>query len=597
MIGTVLSDRYRVDELLGEGAMGRVYRAEHVLMRKRVALKILHRELTPVPEIVQRFEREAMASAQIQHPHVAGATDFGKLSDGSVFLVLEYVEGRGLGALIEEGPVPYARVLRIGQQICEALEAAHTLGIVHRDLKPDNVLLVENEESGEFIKVLDFGIAKMPVEASTEGKPITQVGMVYGTPEYMAPEQALGQDVDGRADLYALGVLLYEMLAGVRPYEGPAVGLLGQQLTKPLPVISDRAFRVKVPARVEAFVRDLLLIDPLKRVPSASAARARIEALLTEMENGTLERRGDRSRLSIGIEEVTNKLDQATKNLPEPLGRVVRSRRSRTALLGFSFGAVGVVTAMAALGVVTASGDADRKPAPEVSLPAAPEPLQPVSNGEEEFKVELERAKEQGLAGLSELGQRFPGQARVHMELAFALANDKQFTESVDAARLALALDPKLNESPVIAGTLFRAAQSQAASASAFRLLRGSMGSFGADIIYDLREMPGVKPWVKKQADEYLFSEDAKSLASPALLLALDLSRVSDCREAESLVKRAILVGDRRALPGLKKLEQKSSCGRADCFPCLRDRPDLKAALTAVTRRVELTEESSTGGP
>src|ERR1017187_9180651 len=210
LIGTLLADRYRLFSLLRQGGVGRVYLAEHALMRKRVAVKILHRELTQVPEVVARFEREAMAAANIDHTNVAAATDFGKLPDGSVFLVLEYVQGRSLRELIDEGPLLIERALHVAQQMTSALVTAHALGIVHRDLKPENVMLVEKGGDPDFVKVLDFGIAKVPVqEVSDRGsirpaKVITRVGMIFGTPEYMAPEQALGQNVDARADLYAL---------------------------------------------------------------------------------------------------------------------------------------------------------------------------------------------------------------------------------------------------------------------------------------------------------------------------------------------------------------------------------------------------------
>ena len=166
--------------------MGKVYAAEHVLMRKRLAVKILHRELTAVPEVVARFEREAMAAANIDHPNVAAATDFGKLPDGSVFLVLEFVQGRNLRDEIAPGPMPFERALRIARQIGSALAAAHALAIVHRDLKPENVMLIEKGADPDFAKVLDFGIAKVPIgEQSGDdrgGKPITKVGMVFGTP-------------------------------------------------------------------------------------------------------------------------------------------------------------------------------------------------------------------------------------------------------------------------------------------------------------------------------------------------------------------------------------------------------------------------------
>ncbi|MFO0669399.1 MAG: serine/threonine-protein kinase [Polyangiaceae bacterium] len=275
--GTVVSDRYRVEELLGQGAMGAVYRATHVHMRKRVALKVLLPELSGREDIVARFEREAMAAAHIEHPNVVAATDFGRLPNGAFFLVLEYVEGRSLReALAVERRFTPRRAARIGAQIASALARAHSLGIVHRDLKPDNVMLVRREgpatatASGalatsppaedDTVKVLDFGIAKVSAGMSPDGgKVLTQVGAVFGTPEYMAPEQAMGEAVDGRADLYALGVTLYEMLSGHRPFEADSpIVLLTKHVSEAPAPISVRAPEVSIPPALEALVMRLL---------------------------------------------------------------------------------------------------------------------------------------------------------------------------------------------------------------------------------------------------------------------------------------------------------------------------------------------------
>ncbi|HEU5077172.1 MAG TPA: protein kinase [Polyangiaceae bacterium] len=284
-VGTTLADRYRLDDLLGTGGMGRVYAAEHILMRKKLAVKVLHRELTTVPEVVKRFEREAMAAAHIEHPNVAAATDFGKLPDGSVFLVLEFVQGELLRDEIAKGPLPPDRALRIARQIASALASAHELEIVHRDLKPENVMLVKKGNNNDFVKVLDFGIAKVPIgevgELARDGQPITRAGMVFGTPEYMAPEQALGQSVDGRADLYALGTMLFEMLAGVRPYSSKSqVGILGQQLANPVPSFAVRAPGIGIPLSVEQVVHRLLARDADDRYQSANEVVTAIDELL-----------------------------------------------------------------------------------------------------------------------------------------------------------------------------------------------------------------------------------------------------------------------------------------------------------------------------
>ncbi len=282
-IGTLLAERYRIDALLGAGGMGRVYAAEHVLMHKRLAVKVLHRELTSVPEVVARFEREAMAAANIDHPNVAAATDFGHLPDGCVFMVMEYVEGRNLRDEIAAGPLPVERAAAIARQIASALASAHALEIVHRDLKPENVMLVTKGADPDFVKVLDFGIARVPIAeaADRDSPPITRAGMVFGTPEYMAPEQALGQVVDGRADLYALGVIFFEMLSGMRPFAASSqTGVLGQQLSRAAPAFAERCPGLRVPHGIEQIVLRLLDREASGRYPAAAAVVTAIDAAL-----------------------------------------------------------------------------------------------------------------------------------------------------------------------------------------------------------------------------------------------------------------------------------------------------------------------------
>ncbi len=285
LVGAVVGGRYKVDKLLGEGAMGAVFLAEHRLMRKKVALKVLHPQWSSVADIVARFEREAMAASRIEHPNVAAATDFGQLEDGAFFLVLEFVEGRTLRQDLALGAFTVPRALHVLRQIASALVKAHGLGIVHRDLKPENVMLIERAGQTDFVKVLDFGIAKI-----TEGDlermsgPKTEVGMVYGTPEYMAPEQALGQNIDGRADLYAVGVMAFELLTGLRPFHAEnKLALLGMHVHADLPAMSDRNPNVIVPPMVERFVAKLLAKKPDARFPDAKALLAALDELAEEL--------------------------------------------------------------------------------------------------------------------------------------------------------------------------------------------------------------------------------------------------------------------------------------------------------------------------
>jgi eukaryotic-like serine/threonine-protein kinase len=278
--GDLVADRYRLVELLGEGGMGAVFRAEHIHMRKAVALKVLLPELTTHPEAVARFAREAVAAGNIDHPNVAAATDFGQLPNGSFFLVLELIEGRSLREELASGRLEPARALRIVSGIVAGVEAAHAKGIVHRDLKPENVMLVER--GGEdAVKVLDFGIARMDPaasEAESAEKPkLTQVGAIMGTPDYMAPEQALGQPVDARTDLYSLGVMLYELLAGHCPFQGGAVSVMREHVLSEAPPLPDEVV-ARVPAGIPDVIRRLLAKDPSERPATAAELRALLDA-------------------------------------------------------------------------------------------------------------------------------------------------------------------------------------------------------------------------------------------------------------------------------------------------------------------------------
>ncbi len=271
--GAIVADRYRVESVLGEGGMGVVYLAEHVHMRKRVALKVLLAEWSNLPEVVARFEREAIAAGKIEHPNVARATDFGRLDGGSFFLVLEHVDGRTLRDVIAEGPLGLDRAVQIARGVALAIGAAHAEGIVHRDLKPENVMLIDHGGDPDFVKVLDFGIAKVDgygggdnETSGVSSKPLTRIGAVIGTPDYMSPEQAFGQAIDLRSDLYSLGVILFEMIAGGPPFKGDAVTVLRQHVTAPVPLLGVAA---GTDPRVEAIVRRLLEKEQKDRFQSA----------------------------------------------------------------------------------------------------------------------------------------------------------------------------------------------------------------------------------------------------------------------------------------------------------------------------------------
>src|SRR5258705_8694197 len=218
LIGQTIEGKYRIDGKLGAGGMGTVYRATRLLIGDEVAIKILHAEHVAQPQSFERFRREAQAAARLKHPNAVSIYDFGVTSDGLVYLVMELVNGQSLRQIIkQQGPLTPSAAAEVISQVCAALDEAHRQQIVHRDLKPDNII-VNPTLTGLRTKVLDFGIAKL--RDQTAGN-LTQTGSVMGTPHYMSPEQCLGEELDSRSDIYSLGVVLYEMLAGVVPFNSP----------------------------------------------------------------------------------------------------------------------------------------------------------------------------------------------------------------------------------------------------------------------------------------------------------------------------------------------------------------------------------------
>ncbi len=626
--------------------MGRVYSAEHVLMRKRLAIKVLHRELTTMTEVVARFEREAMAAANIDHPNVAAATDFGKLPDGAVFLVLEYVQGKSLRDEIATGPIAPERALHITRQIAAGLGSAHALDIVHRDLKPENVMLVDKGGDPDFVKVLDFGIAKVPIGEVPQPKetpahtPITKAGMVFGTPEYMAPEQALGQTVDGRADLYALGVILYEMLSGSRPFSSQSqVGILGQQLSKPPPKISERAPGIIVPPAVEAVAMKLLEREASARYQSASEVVDVINRLLAPIPGRGIyrftlpegspsqppppeEKQALRDAITVsskpkqsgptplpvptgfhpGLEPPLGTMDAAASGgrldakletwrgkLPPGVQNVVQKLPTRV-LFG---GAAGGLLLLLLILVIALSSGSSKPQAgttgPLASGSAEPtESKKPAMEGPFARPDELAEAKAGGQKAYEALLEKYPKDPNIAVELARDLASKKNYSGAVGAVGRALSIDANFQNNAQIASLVFQTAQVKASSDAAFALLEGAMGSRGADIAYDLVTTPNVRGWVQQRAETFLQSPAYEKVATAGLRAIVKLRYSAGCDEKKSLLADVKKNSDERALFELVPLQDKSGCGarkKDDCYPCLRTSNDLDDAITAVRNR------------
>ncbi len=276
LLNTVLVGRYRLLEKLGEGGMGAVYRGVHETLRKPVAVKILPRAARSNKELVTRFEREAVAAANLKHPGIAEVTDSGQAPDGLLFMVMEYVEGRTLGTLLAQtGRLAPARALHLLRQIGAAVTFAHGREVVHRDLKPDNIVVFDRGEERDLVKVIDFGIARMRSSFGGGASGLTRAGTVVGTVEYMAPEQAMGQAVDARADEYALGVIAFEMLTGGPPYVSDDVAnLVFMHVGAAIPALTSRAPELAAYRGLDEVVAKMMGKLPDERYASVADAIA-----------------------------------------------------------------------------------------------------------------------------------------------------------------------------------------------------------------------------------------------------------------------------------------------------------------------------------
>ncbi|MDB4965953.1 MAG: serine/threonine protein kinase with repeat, partial [Myxococcales bacterium] len=260
MLGKVIADRYLLVEKVGQGGSGTIYRGEHTTLRKRVAVKVLHAQLSTDDTALERFRREATTVAELDNDHILQVLDFGRTDDNRLFFAMEHLEGEPLTKVIErEKTLPFPRAIDIAGQIAEALTDAHELGYVHRDLRPRNIFLTNRRGRADFVKLLDFGLAKL-VLPNVEAKQ-TAMGMTFGDPRYMSPEQARGESLDRRSDIYSLGAIAFEMLTGTPPYTGSGTfEILQQHLDAPVPRVRDR--RGDCPEWLDAVVQRALAKQP-----------------------------------------------------------------------------------------------------------------------------------------------------------------------------------------------------------------------------------------------------------------------------------------------------------------------------------------------
>lgn len=289
LLGKTLVGKYLIQESIGSGAMGTIYKAEQTALGKTVVIKVLHKHLLADPELIQRFHREARAASRLNHPNCVQIMDFGTLEDGALYIAMEYIQGIDLATLLErEYPLDHRRLIGIVKQVMMALDEAHANGVLHRDLKPENIMIEDRRTAKDHVKVVDFGIAKLDENNPNSKRSFqTRTGIVCGTPEYMSPEQARGQKLDARCDLYAIGVMLYHMVTDRLPFEaGSPIEVVTKHISEtPVP---PRVHRPDLPEALERLIMTLLEKDRENRPPSAMDVHAELERIDREL---ALERR------------------------------------------------------------------------------------------------------------------------------------------------------------------------------------------------------------------------------------------------------------------------------------------------------------------
>ena len=364
-VGTTIDGRYKIESILGEGGMGVVYASRHKVINKRVAIKVLRADLSRDHEMTERFLIEAQAASSIGHPHIVDVSDYGTMPDGSAYFVMEFLEGRSLTGALEENdrkPLSTARIIHISKQIADGLHAAHAQGIVHRDLKPDNVFIVARAQEKEFIKLLDFGIAK--VATSSEAK-LTRAGTVFGTPHYMSPEQAAGAPVDHRTDIYSLGVILYEMASGKVPFDADNyMGILTQHMYKAPVPIYDLLPAPEIPRPLEAIILKLLLKKPEQRYQTMLEVVADLERL----EKGQMPEAVSEMMARSGVFNIPTDYFDTKPSIHNITAGAPAEKRKRWGVIA---GLAGIVAAVAIVALILSFGSASNATVTTPSASAA----------------------------------------------------------------------------------------------------------------------------------------------------------------------------------------------------------------------------------
>jgi serine/threonine-protein kinase len=567
---------------------------------------------------MRRFKQEATAAASLNHPNIAHIYEVGE-ANGLHFIAMEYVDGTTLRNKIHNEDEDLSKLLRVLQHVAEGLAKAHDAGIIHRDLKPDNVMLVTRNDDPDFVKVLDFGIAR--IEPHTVKDPralVTKMGTILGTPEYMSPEQAMGETAGPEADIYSVGVMLYEMLSGDIPFDAEDRGQILNKhiLEKPPPMKGEH------PPAIEMLVQRLLAKQPkdrpqnaleLRREIEIAAARSGIDLAFTQS-SPALNRLSEPNTDPSAPPEMTNREDrqwhvndslakteyglksdpdlvreaktqfgaEKARGLGIPgvhLGPIEQLPRAAAyAAIGipffiFAFVIVVVISLAAHHGAESADGDGG---AGGVATTGSAK-----VRTEHASAAQLVQAKATGATALEALAKEFPNDAAVQVELAKAYAKDGR---TLDMLHVVMKLEQAAIDDDVL-DLVVAAAQKPDTADEAFGILESSLGARGVDGLIDLSQQ---KPPARQRAQKALAKPEIRGRASAAASIFLDFKAARDCKAKHELLGRVKDNGDTRLLAVLKPMKKETGCGflgNKDCWSCMRKDDDLDDAVRAIEGR------------
>jgi len=512
LVGEIFDGRYRVDSLLGEGGLGRVYRARHLKLDRPVALKVLLEELRELTNVRQRFEREAKTLSALNHPHIVTITDFGvEKRDGEEipYLVMELIDGQELEAVLqEEGRLEPKRAFDIARQLLKSLAYAHAQGIVHRDLKPGNILLRALPDGSEHVEVLDFGLAKFFEDGakSEPGTKLTRVGTIVGTPAYMAPEQVEGASCDARTDIYSATLVLYEMLTGRMAFEGDdASTLLRHHLVTPPPTLRASMPGAQANPELEALIQRGLAKAPADRFTDGSEMLAALDAVASERSFRPSDlsppKRTAPGPTALLADAVRPSLDGVVARIPEPVKEAF-DRASRSPLVSrlkkvpkWALTAAGLVAVLLFATMVWAIGAAiEGPPPPPLPIPGADTTLpvlldkpdarnpftdEPVPDDLAPLHAKLQagrRLSRREIGTLRSFAAAHPADPRPRLLHAHAYVAKGWLSMALPYYLEAYALDPSIRGDPRMLDGIVRMARSRALELEGANAVKGIYG-------------------------------------------------------------------------------------------------------------------------